>query len=85
MRCNAVLPGAVQTTMLSTACRRRSTPSGPQGNLEDAEARTPLGFVATPEPVAPTIVHLVDRERSPYTTGQTIVIDGGAMIRLGTE
>lgn len=85
VRCNAVLPGAVQTTMLFDGLSRRPHERGAQGNLEDLEARTPLGFVARPEAVAPTILHLVDRVRSPYTTGQTIVMDGGASIRLSTE
>jgi NAD(P)-dependent dehydrogenase (short-subunit alcohol dehydrogenase family) len=85
VRCNAVLPGAVQTPMLFDGLSRRPHVRGPAGNLEDLKARTPLGFVARPEAVAPTIVHLVDRERSPYTTGQTIVMDGGASIRLSTE
>ncbi len=85
VRCNAVLPGAVQTPMLMDGLSRRPHERGPQGNLEDLEARTPLGFVARPEAVAPTILHLVDRNRSPYTTGQTIILDGGASIRLSTE
>ena len=85
VRCNAVLPGAVQTTMLLDGLAGGPIPKGAQGNLEDLEARTPLRFVAQPEAVAPTILHLVDRERSPYTTGQSIVLDGGASVRLSTE
>lgn len=85
VRCNAVLPGAVHTPMLLDGLSRRPHLRGAQGNLEDLESRTPLGFVARPEAVAPTIVHLVDRERSPYTTGQTLVLDGGASVRLSTE
>jgi NAD(P)-dependent dehydrogenase (short-subunit alcohol dehydrogenase family) len=85
VRCNAVLPGAVQTPMLLDGLSRRPHVRGPQGNLEDLEARTPLGFVARPDAVAPTILHLVDRDRSPYTTGQSIVLDGGATARLSTE
>lgn len=85
VRCNAVLPGAVQTPMLLDGLSRRPHVRGAQGNFEDLEARTPLGFVARPEAVAPTILHLVDRQRSPYTTGQTIVLDGGASVRLSTE
>jgi len=85
VRCNAVLPGAVQTPMLFDGLNRRPHVRGAQGNLEDLEARTPLGFVARPDAVAPTILHLVDRDRSPYTTGQTIVLDGGASVHLSTE
>ncbi|MEM9748952.1 MAG: SDR family oxidoreductase [Actinomycetota bacterium] len=85
IRCNAVLPGAVLTPMLEAGLSRRPHPDGPDGNLNALIDRTPLGFVATPEQVAPTIVHLADTELSPYTTGQMMVVDGGATIRLGTE
>lgn len=85
IRCNAVLPGAVDTPMLREGLSRREHPDGPDGNLADLVARTPIGFVATPAQIAPTVVHLADTEQSPYITGQMIVIDGGATIRLGTE
>lgn len=85
VRCNAVLPGAIQTSMLWAGLGRRPHPKGAEGNLADLAARTPLQFVAQPEAVAPTILHLVDSERSPYTTGQSIVLDGGASTRLSTE
>ena len=85
VRCNAVLPGAVLTSMLEEGLSRRPHPDGPRGNLDALAERTPLGFVATPEQIAPTIVHLADSESSPYTTGQAIGVDGGATLRLGTE
>jgi NAD(P)-dependent dehydrogenase (short-subunit alcohol dehydrogenase family) len=85
IRCNAVLPGAVMTPMLEAGLSRRPHPDGPDGNLNALIDRTPLGFVATPDQIAPTIVHLADTELSPYTTGQMMVVDGGATIRLGTE
>lgn len=85
IRCNAVLPGAVMTPMLEAGLGRRPHPDGPNGNLDALIDKTPLGFVASPEQIAPTIVHLADTELSPYTTGQMMVVDGGATIRLGTE
>lgn len=85
IRCNAVLPGAVMTPMLEAGLSRREHPDGPDGNLNALIERTPLGFVATPEQIAPTIIHLADTDLSPYTTGQMMVVDGGATIRLGTE
>lgn len=85
VRCNAVAPGAILTDMLRAGLSRRPHPDGPEGNLRALEARTPLGFIATPEQIAPTILHLADRDRSPYTTGQVVVVDGGATIRLSTE
>ncbi len=85
IRCNAVLPGAVMTPMLEAGLSRRPHQDGPAGNLQALVDRTPLGFVATPAQIAPTIVHLADNDLSPYTTGQMVVVDGGATIRLGTE
>lgn len=85
IRCNAVLPGAVDTPMLRDGLDRRPHPDGPDGNLHELASRTPLGFVATPAQIAPSIVHLADGEQSPYTTGQMLVVDGGATIKLGTE
>jgi len=35
--------------------------------------------------LAPSIVHLADNDQSKYTTGQMLVLDGGATIRLSTE
>ncbi len=85
IRCNAVLPGAVDTAMLRDGLERRPHPEGADGNLRDLAARTPLGFVAVPDQIAPSVLHLADNEQSGYTTGQTLVVDGGATIRLGTE
>ena len=82
IRCNAVLPGAVDTAMLREGLDRRSHPDG---NLNDLAARTPLGFVATPDQIAPSVLHLADGDLSPCTTGQMLVVDGGATIKLGTE
>ncbi len=85
IRVNAVLPGAVDTKMLRDGLSRRPHPKGPDGNLSALAERTPLGVVASPEQIAPSVVHLADGEQSPYTTGQCLVVDGGASLRLGTE
>lgn len=85
IRCNAIAPGAVKTTMLLDGLSRRPHPDGPAGNLEQLRQRTPLGVVAQPEAIAPAIVFLGDNEQSSYITGQTLIADGGATLRLGTE
>ncbi len=85
IRCNAVLPGAIDTKMLREGLDRRPHPDGPEGNLQILADRTPLKFVATADDIAPSIVHLADNEQSKYTTGQMLVLDGGATIRLSTE
>ena len=85
VRCNAVLPGAVDTRMLREGLSRRPHPQGPEGNFRELVDRTPLGFVASPEQIAPTICFLADGELTPYMTGQAIAVDGGATLRLATE
>ena len=85
VRCNAVLPGAVDTAMLRDGLDRRPHPDGAEGNLAELAAGTPLGFVATPEQIAPSVLHLADRDQSPYTTGQMLVVDGGVTAKLGSE
>jgi len=85
IRCNAVLPGAVETSMLEDGFHRRPHPDGPEGNRQNLINRTPLGFIATPEQVAPTIVHLADSKQTPYMTGQSIVVDGGVTAHLASE
>jgi NAD(P)-dependent dehydrogenase (short-subunit alcohol dehydrogenase family) len=85
IRCNAVLPGAIDTKMLREGLDRRPNPDGAEGNLKILAQRTPLGFVATADDIAPSILHLADNDQSKYTTGQMLVLDGGATIRLSTE
>lgn len=85
IRCNAVLPGAIDTKMLREGLDRRPNPDGAEGNLRILAQRTPLGFVATADDIAPSIIHLADNDQSKYTTGQMLVLDGGATIRLSTE
>ena len=85
VRCNAVLPGAIDTKMLREGLDRRPNPDGAEGNLRILAQRTPLGFVATAVDDAPSILHLADNEQSKYTTVQMLVLDGVATIRLSTE
>ena len=85
IRCNAVLPGAVNTSMLQSGLSRLGDGKGSQDNFKSLESATPLSFIANPEQIAPTIVHLADNETSSYLTGQTITIDGGAIAKLSTE
>ena len=85
IRCNAVLPGAINTEMLQMGLSRRQHPKGAEGNFERLVEQTPLGFIALPDQIVPSIIHLADNESSPYITGQTLVIDGGATAKLATE
>ena len=85
VRCNSVLLGAVDTPMLRDGLSRREHPDGAEGNLRQLVDRTPLGFLAQPSDVASVVRFIADSSLSPYMTGQSIVVDGGATLRLATE
>jgi NAD(P)-dependent dehydrogenase (short-subunit alcohol dehydrogenase family) len=86
VRVNAILPGAVDTPMLDAGLSRGHV-SG--GTLEDRKAdlarKTVIGRVGTPLEIARAIYFLADNEQSSFMTGQPLIVDGGATIRLSTE
>jgi len=77
IRCNAVLPGTVETPMTYA-----SLPSDLR--REDALRRegevAPLGRIAQPGEIAEVVSFLVS-ERASYVTGAALVVDGGATAR----
>lgn len=85
VRCNALLPGAVDTPMLRDGLSRRPHPDGPEGNLKILIDSTPLKMVASPADIAKSVLFLADTERSPFITGQALIADGGATAKLSTE
>jgi NAD(P)-dependent dehydrogenase (short-subunit alcohol dehydrogenase family) len=71
VRVNAVAPGVVRTQLAR----------GLWENHEDhLKAALPLGRIGEPEDIAEAIAFLAG-PRSSWMTGQTMVVDGGAMIR----
>ena len=79
--CNEEEPCAVDTPMLLAGVH-----GGDRRRVIDAlEARTPLGRVGRPEEIAEAIDPLADSERSSFITGQALIADGGATLRLSTE
>ena len=86
IRVNAVLPGAVDTSMLYDGLSR-----GHAGgfNLDEMVRglgqKHVIGRVGRPEEIGQAILFLADPARSSFMTGQAMVVDGGATARLSTE
>ncbi|MEJ7783705.1 MAG: SDR family oxidoreductase [Solirubrobacteraceae bacterium] len=79
VRVNAVVPGAIDTPALQAGFARR--PDAERSLVE----RTPLGRVGRADEIAEAVMFLLDGGRSGFMTGQSIVVDGGALARLSTE
>lgn len=73
VRCNAICPGTIQSPSLEDRLHA-------MGDYEEARkafiARQPMGRIGSPEEVGALAVYLASDE-SAFTTGQTMLIDGG--------
>jgi glucose 1-dehydrogenase len=86
IRCNAVLPGAVDTPMLRAGLERGHLHGGDiLQRLDNLARKTVNGRVGRPEEIAHTIFFLADDTQSSFMTGQALIVDGGATARLSTE
>ena len=86
VRVNVILPGAIDTDMLKQGFERGLiSGDSTEAQTEALGNRTALGRVGKPEEIASAILFLADGQRSSYITGQSLVIDGGALARLSTE
>jgi NAD(P)-dependent dehydrogenase (short-subunit alcohol dehydrogenase family) len=77
IRVNAILPGAVDTPMLSEHLD--------QAGRESLARKTVNGRIGKPIEIAHAIYFLADEEQSSFMTGQSILVDGGATAKLSTE
>jgi len=77
IRVNAILPGAVNTPMLSEHLD--------QAGRESLARKTVNGRIGKPLEIAHAIYFLADEEQSSFMTGQSILVDGGATAKLSTE
>ena len=82
LRVNAVAPGTIRTKKLGRARFDQATPGA--GESEEMRRLTraviPLGRRGESEDVAGAVLYLLS-DLAGYVTGQTIVIDGGALAR----
>lgn len=85
IRVNAVRSGAVNTRMLRAGVEERHQVRAGPADLEDLASRLALGRVASPDEIAEVVHFLADADRSSFMTGATVVVDGGATVRLSTE
>lgn len=72
VRVNTVSPGLIATPLWS-----KMSDEARQSMYEGAAARLPAQVVGQPEDVANAIVYLAS---TPYSTGSTVLVDGGASI-----
>lgn len=77
IRCNAVLPGTIDTPMLDVVIQEGES-------RDEAVARegelSPMGRIATPGEVANAVAFLLSDEAS-YVSGATLVVDGASTAR----
>jgi len=78
VRCNAIAPGTVQSPSLDERVATLAAQTGK--SIEEARAafvsRQPMGRLGTAAEIAAAAVYLASEE-SAFTTGTTIVVDGG--------
>lgn len=86
IRVNAILPGAVNTEMLTSGLMRgHLAGDNISQKLAELGQKTVMGRVGLPEEIAQSILFLADQQKSSFMTGQSLIVDGGATCRLSTE
>ena len=86
VRVNALLPGAVNTPMLQDGLQRGHLRGESLNDLmDDLGRKTIMGRVGKPGEIAKAVFFLADGNCSSFMTGQSLILDGGAIARLSTE
>lgn len=86
IRVNTILPGAVDTEMLRTGlCRSHVQGEKVEDLIRSLGTRHIMGRVGRPEEIGRVILFLADNEQSSFMTGQSLIVDGGAVSKLSTE
>jgi 3(or 17)beta-hydroxysteroid dehydrogenase len=76
VRCNAVLPGSIETPMVS---RLREASGDPAAARARVAALHPIGFVGAPDDIAGAVAWLASDEAR-FVTGAVLAVDGGLSI-----
>jgi NAD(P)-dependent dehydrogenase (short-subunit alcohol dehydrogenase family) len=79
VRCNCVLPGAIDTPMIRWGASRDPNP---QRVLDACSSLALLGRMGTAEEVANVIIFLLS-DLASFITGASIVVDGGQLVPCG--
>ena len=79
IRCNAVLPGAIDTAMVRAEAESQADP---EAALRQLAALQPVGRLGRPEDVAPAVLFLAS-DAAAFITGAALAVDGGLLARLG--
>jgi NAD(P)-dependent dehydrogenase (short-subunit alcohol dehydrogenase family) len=81
IRVNVVLPGTVETQMLTDGWARLRPDRTVEQMRSEVGAANPLGRIGTPDDVASAIVFLAS-DQAAFITGAELVIDGGVVNKL---
>lgn len=79
IRCNCVLPGAIDTPMIR---RSINESADPESVLAACHGLAMMGRMGTPEEVASVNLFLLS-DMAAYMTGSTVVVDGGQLVPCG--